>query len=815
MVDFETEAALDMLERQFFQDVQSAINGLAHAIQLANPRFEPQARALARFALMGVIIHIFIPNPPQVLLDYWGEKIKELGISDRDIKRATGQILVQYDYSFREFLQSDIQVAVDPSILGSLIENTQSGANREAKGIFFTPRVEIEFMCKLALLQYLKTHTNLQPAQIISLLFGQETLSEVKVNELEGVLDEIRILDPTCGSGAFILGMLHELVQIHVKLAKSLGNLPNQAEIKLHIIIRNLFGIDVSEEAILVTKTRLFIAIQCEHEESGFNLVENITQVLDEHFLSGDCIVKARNFFSEDFDIIIGNPPYVQHTRIAPPLVNSPTKVQKSAYIQQIKDVVRTDWNGLVEFRGQVDYLVYFFLKGLKLLKTSGILCFITSSTWLDAELGLRFKEFLVHHVKLLQFFDSVAQKSFRSANINTTISVFEKPDEVFDPMNHFVYFCLLKRSFSECLAAAPFAQFSQISASADKDWVKITQVAQISLVESQATALSPTLTALQNRWGMKYLKYFGPFASALDQSSARESFTPLATLASATRGFTSGANEFFYLPENVWQKWQIEDQFLVPLLKSPRELSTIRISPSTPLSFRIFFCQKPKEELSGTNALLYIEECGETAEVTLKGAHVVGFQNSETCLARALWYALPTHRPAPIVIQKGFADRFATYENEALFLVDQTFYEIFPLEPAYVEPLIAVMNSTIGIFELLRISTTGLGGGLYRPTVNEIRTLLIPDIRLMPHLHLSAEMKERPINSIYEECGLDPRYPLQEQTPSPLPDRYTLDEEVLNSIGLSPSILPDLYHSVCSLVRDRMQKATRKFPQS
>jgi hypothetical protein len=369
----------------------------------------------------------------------------------------------------------------------------------------------------------------------------------------------------------------------------------------------------------------------------------------------------------------------------------------------------------------------------------------------------------------------------------------------------------LLKKYYTDFLNSVDFAHLVQNTGNQDLDWGKLSTCCQECLLDSQGTGLPPTLAALQNRWGMRYLKYFGSIASVLDLDEVRQQFMPLTTLATVSRGFTSGANEFFYLPKEIWKKWKIEEEFLAPILKSPRELSSICIPASIPLAYRIFFCQKPKKKLAGTNALRYIEEFGEVAEVTLKGRKVIGFQSSETCLARALWYALPPHHSAPIVIQKGFADKFAVHQNRAQLLVDQTFYEVYPHDDACVEPLLAVMNSTVGIFELLRISTTGLGGGLYRPTVNEIRTISLPDVRELEGFRLPAGMKNRSIRSVYEECGLESSLPFQNQTPAPLPDRAELDGQIFDFLNLPRDLLPDLYRSVCELVRQRMQKATKK----
>ena len=69
----------------------------------------------------------------------------------------------------------------------------------------------------------------------------------------------------------------------------------------------------------------------------------------------------------------------------------------------------------------------------------------------------------------------------------------------------------------------------------------------------------------------------------------------------------TTGANAFFYLDVEQIQAWGIEDEFLKPVIKSPRECKSILVDPSQ-LQFKLFMCHADKAALAGTAALDYIE---------------------------------------------------------------------------------------------------------------------------------------------------------------------------------------------------------------
>ena len=73
-----------------------------------------------------------------------------------------------------------------------------------------------------------------------------------------------------------------------------------------------------------------------------------------------------------------------------------------------------------------------------------------------------------------------------------------------------------------------------------------------------------------------------------------------LGDVAEVRFGIKTGANEFFYLNAEAVERWGIEEEFLKPVIKSPRECKSILIDPSR-LKFKLFMCGKDKEDLEGT----------------------------------------------------------------------------------------------------------------------------------------------------------------------------------------------------------------------
>lgn len=162
----------------------------------------------------------FVPN-----ILFWNEDEKHQGLIT---------ILSRYNFTVEESTPSDVQVALDPELLGKVFENllgtynpeTRESARKES-GSFYTPREIVSYMVNSSIKAYLQekvpevSEENLERLTNDNKADDSEIkLTEEQINKIRSALFEIKIIDPACGSGAFPMGILNKLVEIHVLLDK-------------------------------------------------------------------------------------------------------------------------------------------------------------------------------------------------------------------------------------------------------------------------------------------------------------------------------------------------------------------------------------------------------------------------------------------------------------------------------------------------------------------------------------------------------------------------------------------------------------------
>ena len=130
------------------------------------------------------------------------------------------EIFETYNFTIDENTSVDIELSIEPEMLGRIFENLLAEINpetgetaRKSTGSYYTPRPIVDFMVNESLKQYLLTKTSINENNISSLLAYEEEVTELSEEE-QGViinaLDNIKIIDPACGSGAFPMGILQK-----------------------------------------------------------------------------------------------------------------------------------------------------------------------------------------------------------------------------------------------------------------------------------------------------------------------------------------------------------------------------------------------------------------------------------------------------------------------------------------------------------------------------------------------------------------------------------------------------------------------------
>jgi len=205
----------------------------------------------------------------------------EVRIDDDLMKEVLLDFFERYNFTIKEDMPLDREVAVDPQMLGYVYESLANVAeeiyDRNDLGIFYTPRVEVDFMCRRSLVEYLSKHLEVPKDKIYHLVFDppeekgkiEEYFEKEKLwYTLEDVLDNLSVVDPACGSGAFLVGMLNVLTELYRLVYKHTGRSFSDFQMKYRIVQRSLYGVDVMPWAIHAAELRLWLQLIVETEFS-------------------------------------------------------------------------------------------------------------------------------------------------------------------------------------------------------------------------------------------------------------------------------------------------------------------------------------------------------------------------------------------------------------------------------------------------------------------------------------------------------------------------------------------------------------------
>lgn len=180
-------------------------------------------------------------------------------------------LFYKYNFTVEESTPIDIEVAVDPEMLGKVFEELVTG--RHESGSYYTPRSIVSFMCREALKGYLCEKTS-APQEAIEKLVDEHELEDGSLTEKDAedilyYLETLKAVDPACGSGAYLLGLLHELMAIRRALQnQKLRTAPAfHYELKLRAISRSLYGVDIDPFATNIAKLRLWLSLAVEADE--------------------------------------------------------------------------------------------------------------------------------------------------------------------------------------------------------------------------------------------------------------------------------------------------------------------------------------------------------------------------------------------------------------------------------------------------------------------------------------------------------------------------------------------------------------------
>ncbi|HEX7788133.1 MAG TPA: N-6 DNA methylase, partial [Methylomirabilota bacterium] len=232
-------------------------------------------------------------------------------------------------------------------------------------------------------------------------------------------IERVRVLDPACGSGAFLIEAFDELHARYQEAADHLEELwgsrtlfdPDET-----ILEKNLYGVDLNEEAIEICRLSIWIKTAQRHRRLTDldHTIRTGNSLVDDPEADPRSALDWRAAFPEvfadgGFDVVIGNPPYV-----------------RQELLSGLKPYFERRYKA---YHGMADLYVYFFERGLGLLKAGGRLSFVVTNKWLKAGYAEPLRRLLAEEAWLETLVDlGHAKQIFEDADVFPSIFVFVKP---------------------------------------------------------------------------------------------------------------------------------------------------------------------------------------------------------------------------------------------------------------------------------------------------------------------------------------------------------------------------------------------------
>ena len=187
----------------------------------------------------------------------------------------------RYNFTITEDTPLDQEVAVNPEMIGKVYESLVNISNdvdlRQKGGVFYTARTEIDLMSRLSLVDWLANHLGSHfKKELYRFIFAftdeEKTEADLSITEknlwsqIRKLLEGITVLDPACGSGSFLVGMLMVIDDLLKRTYKHLGITMTSYQRRKNIIGNSLYGVDVKKWAVQVAELRLWLQLVVETE---------------------------------------------------------------------------------------------------------------------------------------------------------------------------------------------------------------------------------------------------------------------------------------------------------------------------------------------------------------------------------------------------------------------------------------------------------------------------------------------------------------------------------------------------------------------
>ena len=403
------------------------------------------------------------------------DRRNDITVPDETIEQVLGGLFDKFNFTVMESTPFDIEVAVDPEMLGKVFEELVTGRNNS--GAYYTPRMVVSFMCREALKGYLEGRDIGVDTEAIAKFVDHYDPSDLNVNAARWIseaLTDVKVVDPACGSGAYLLGMMQELIELQTALYNVGVDAKALYDLKLDIIQRNLYGVDIDVFAVNIAMLRLWLSLAIDYEGEKPEPLPN----LDFKVLCGDSLlgpdpsagVEVQGTLGQDTGQMqrLGQlkADYMRASlgpdkeRLKKDIEDAEREVRESLgvtgvaqgtidwrvefvdvfatnqgfdiaianppYVQLQKDSGRLGRIykdcGYATFTRTGDVYQLFYERGINLLKDAGYICFISSNQWMRVASGKALRRFMESQnpVRLINLGAGV----FDSVTVNTCVLI-------------------------------------------------------------------------------------------------------------------------------------------------------------------------------------------------------------------------------------------------------------------------------------------------------------------------------------------------------------------------------------------------------
>ncbi|MCC6317481.1 MAG: N-6 DNA methylase [Gemmatimonadaceae bacterium] len=180
-------------------------------------------------------------------------RYRHVRFRDEELATLFDDVLTRYRFTPHEDRSDSSEAAIDPEMLGRAFESLMASRDRRDSGAFYTPHDLVERTVEAALGELLGDRG--VPPELLARVTSGEPLADDETAALRRALTPLRILDPACGSGAFLVHLLDRVTTLRQRVEDG-----DRATITRRVLTQSIFGVDINPMAVWLCELRLWLA---------------------------------------------------------------------------------------------------------------------------------------------------------------------------------------------------------------------------------------------------------------------------------------------------------------------------------------------------------------------------------------------------------------------------------------------------------------------------------------------------------------------------------------------------------------------------